>query len=216
MNYARIYNQIIERRLNIPFKGYVEEHHIVPVSLGGSNSKDNLVKLTAREHFVCHWLLVKMYKGCKISYYKMLKAFNMMLVAHTNKQDRYCKITSRIFEIYRKDLANSLSFTQQGTNNSQFGTKWICNTKRKINKKILTTDPVPSGWEYGRNKWVIKEKPPKKIPNRRYKNGYQVIVEGKTFDSISQAADYLKIGHETARMRFKSNAFPTYIILKKD
>lgn len=215
MNYARIYNRIIENRLISPFSGYTEEHHIVPVSLGGSNSKDNLVKLTAREHFICHWLLVKMYKGCKISYYKMLKAFNMMLVAHTNKQDRYCKMTSRLFEIYRKDLAKSLSFTQQGENNSQFGTKWICNIKRKINKKISVSDSLPDGWEYGRNKWIIKDKPSKKTPERRYKNGYQVMAEGKVFDSISQAADYLKIGHETARMRFKSKSFPTYIILEE-
>ena len=33
---------------------YYENHHILPKSLGGDNSKDNLVNLTAREHFICH------------------------------------------------------------------------------------------------------------------------------------------------------------------
>lgn len=36
---------------------YTEKHHIVPRSLGGNNSASNLVKLTAKEHFVCHRLL---------------------------------------------------------------------------------------------------------------------------------------------------------------
>jgi len=39
---------------------YTEKHHIIPRSMGGDNNADNLVKLTAREHFVCHLLLVKM------------------------------------------------------------------------------------------------------------------------------------------------------------
>ncbi len=215
MNYARIYYQIIDRRMTNPVAGYAEKHHIVPVSLGGSDSKDNLVLLSAREHFICHWLLVKMYKGYKPSYYKMLKAFNMMLFAHSGVQDRYYKTTSRLFDIYRKDLALSQSFTQQGENNSQFGTRWICNRKQQVNKKILKSDPLPDGWEFGRNKWVTKEKPVKETQTRLYKNGFKVIVDGKIYDSISQAADFLKIGHETARMRFKSNSFPSYIIIKE-
>lgn len=39
----------------------VEIHHIIPKCLGGTNTKDNLVKLTPEEHFVAHQLLVKIY-----------------------------------------------------------------------------------------------------------------------------------------------------------
>lgn len=42
---------------------YYEKHHIIPKSCGGSNSKENLVSLTAREHFICHLLLPKMLIG---------------------------------------------------------------------------------------------------------------------------------------------------------
>jgi len=38
--------------------GY-EIHHIIPKSLGGSDNKENLVLLTAREHYIAHWLLYK-------------------------------------------------------------------------------------------------------------------------------------------------------------
>ena len=41
----------------------VEKHHIIPKSLGGNNSKNNLVNLSYREHFLCHWLLIKMTDG---------------------------------------------------------------------------------------------------------------------------------------------------------
>jgi len=41
----------------------VEKHHIIPKSLGRSNRKENIVCLTPKEHFVCHWLLTKMTFG---------------------------------------------------------------------------------------------------------------------------------------------------------
>jgi hypothetical protein len=51
---------------------YTEKHHIIPKSLGGSNLKNNLVRLTAREHFICHLLLTKITFG--EHRYKMLSA----------------------------------------------------------------------------------------------------------------------------------------------
>lgn len=65
MNYEKVYNQIIDRaRLEIRIKYkdvYYETHHIIPKCMGGNNDKENLVDLTAREHFICHWLLVRLY-----------------------------------------------------------------------------------------------------------------------------------------------------------
>lgn len=80
MNYSKIYFSIIENRKNNPYEGYVECHHIVPKSLGGTDEKSNLVNLSAREHFICHLLLAKMYSEGTINYHKMVKAFMMMLV----------------------------------------------------------------------------------------------------------------------------------------
>lgn len=36
---------------------YYERHHIVMKSMGGEDSEENIVYLTAREHFIAHWLL---------------------------------------------------------------------------------------------------------------------------------------------------------------
>ena len=59
--YTRWYYSIIDRAKSRPKNnGYVERHHIIPKSLGGSNNKENIVSLTAREHFLVHLLLVRM------------------------------------------------------------------------------------------------------------------------------------------------------------
>ena len=61
MDYQKIYNQIIERAKNRILECYKEKHHIVPKCLGGDNNENNLVELTAREHFLCHMLLCEIY-----------------------------------------------------------------------------------------------------------------------------------------------------------
>lgn len=59
--YTKWYFSIINKpRTNIHI---TEKHHIIPKSLGGSNRKENIVCLTPKEHFVCHWLLTKMTFG---------------------------------------------------------------------------------------------------------------------------------------------------------
>ena len=65
MNYQWHYDQLmITRKSRIPEKGqYYERHHIIPKSLGGDNSSENLVTLTAREHFLAHWLLWRIHRN---------------------------------------------------------------------------------------------------------------------------------------------------------
>lgn len=75
---------------------YYEKHHVVPKSLNGNNSKDNLVNLTAREHFICHLLLTKITEGQNKS--KMVHALWMMAFVKNKDQTNRHKISSRQFE----------------------------------------------------------------------------------------------------------------------
>ena len=61
MNYKIIHDNIIKKAKNRVLDGYYEEHHILPKSMGGNDNSDNLVKLTAKEHFIIHKLLVEIY-----------------------------------------------------------------------------------------------------------------------------------------------------------
>lgn len=154
MNYIKLYESIIEKRkLHIP-TGYVEEHHIIPRCLGGADDKDNLVKLTAKEHFICHLLLTKMYHINTIEYYKMCHAFLMMLVkGNGHKENRY--ITSRKYEKLKVSFSERMSVLQSGKSNSQYGTMWIFNPLMEENKKIGKYEIIESGWYKGRiNNWI--------------------------------------------------------------
>lgn len=102
MNYHAIYYQIISQAQKRVCNAdtYYEKHHILPQCLGGTNDVNNLVKLTAREHFICHMLLVKMYSGHARR--KMLYALNGM-----QRNNQYQKRnTSRLYEYFRKEFSN--------------------------------------------------------------------------------------------------------------
>lgn len=122
--YYRWYWQIISNALiRNALSGYAELHHIIPKSLGGSNSSKNLVNLTAREHFVCHWLLTK----CVIyNVEKMKYALWLMATTENSLQQRY-KITPKKYEIIKKSLAETFS-------NQHTGKKLSEETKRKISE----------------------------------------------------------------------------------
>jgi len=60
--------------------GYCEKHHIIPRCLGGQDGL-NIVKLSARQHYVCHRLLVKMTAGK--AQRQMIHAIWMLANRHT-------------------------------------------------------------------------------------------------------------------------------------
>ena len=104
---------------------YYESHHIIPKSLGGTNDKNNLVDLTAREHFICHFLLTKFTTG--ESRYKMIYACQGMKRSR-NYQDRY--INSRLYEVIKKEAAKIQSEKFLGKKLSQ-------EHKDKISQKLI-------------------------------------------------------------------------------
>jgi hypothetical protein len=121
--YTRWYNQIVARAQNrvTTNNGYTEVHHIIPRSLGGNNSKDNLVNLSGREHFIAHWLLTKMVIDTKQKY-QMWNAFSCMLYREKPGQKRY-KVSSRIFESVKIAGAKIKSERFKGKGNPMFGLK---------------------------------------------------------------------------------------------
>lgn len=156
MNYQRIYDDLITyRKANEP-KGYAEWHHIQMRSLSGSDDESNIVKLTAREHYVTHLLLHKIL-DCKESAY----ALWMMQCKSSNHDDRPAIKSSRMYEWARKEFTKYISrnnkIASKGERNSQYGTRWICSIELRENRKISKTDMIPAGWISGRNQWKLKQ-----------------------------------------------------------
>lgn len=100
--YTAWYNNIIQRAKGRILKPPYEKHHVVPKSLGGSNLKENMVRLTAHEHFVCHLLLTKMVEGQNRE--KMIYAAWSMANLENQNQQRY-KITGKMYSILRQEYS---------------------------------------------------------------------------------------------------------------
>jgi len=98
--YTRCYYNIIQRAKIRILKSPYERHHIIPRSLGGNNFKENIVKLTAHEHFVCHLLLTKMIEGKYKE--KMVYAAWAMANQENQNQQRH-KVTGKIYSILRQE-----------------------------------------------------------------------------------------------------------------
>lgn len=107
MNYKRIYDCIIERSKRRSFSWkktdkYFERHHIIPKCFGGSNKKQNLTMLTAKEHYVCHHLLWKIYddKRMALAFHKMKSVNNKSRQLERN----FC-LSPKEYEKLRIDIA---------------------------------------------------------------------------------------------------------------
>ena len=156
MNYQRIYNSIINFRKSNHPTGYRERHHIIPRSIGGTDHSSNLVYLTAREHFVCHYLLTRIYEEGSTEWRKMNHAF-MIMKGDSKNQERY--YNGRLYESRRKHFSKIMSAEQSGKKNSQFGSRWIHHKQDQKNKKVRIDFPLPPGWEEGRIlKWNKSKK----------------------------------------------------------
>lgn len=121
--YLAVYLKIVNRAVNenrSKGTGYYEDHHILPRSLGGNNQKSNRVLLTAKEHYVCHRLLVKFTTGQ--DKYKMKWALDYM-------GKRYLHLGVQSAAKYERDrLANRMI----GVSHPRYGKK---DTKDQIERK---------------------------------------------------------------------------------
>lgn len=132
MNYLQHYIKLIRRALSYRNDlGYTEKHHVFPKSIFGENK--TIVVLTAREHYIAHALLEKIFiKRYGIDNHKtkkMIHAFFMMNVIKGNGQERYNN--SRLFEHSKLRFIERMS----GENSPMYGKKRIFTERHLLNMK---------------------------------------------------------------------------------
>lgn len=110
MNHKKVYDALIQKRREhqVPETEYAENHHIIPKSEGGSDDNDNLIRLTAREHYIAHLLLAKIYNDNK-----MFCALTCM--SRTNDQmERRFNFNSRLYELLKRRRSETMSKLMKG------------------------------------------------------------------------------------------------------
>lgn len=162
--YHDLYFRIIEKARNriLPTDCYREKHHIVPKSLGGSNSNSNLVELTYKEHRICHKLLVKFTTGKNRS--KMAFSLLFFKIDERTKR-RLAKYFSEYYSLFTvitdgnidkkwpKDKSVPIGFrigmspaTVKKHGDGNKGKKWITNG---VESRQPKDGYLPEGWYYG-------------------------------------------------------------------
>jgi len=114
------------------FEGYTEKHHIIPDSFyiknrkykkeikknleykstgwleGNPNSKENYIKISARIHFLAHYMLWRAYRTSE-----MAAAF-MFMKGNVQNNERYWKINSKAYEKLKITMAEACSKRMTG------------------------------------------------------------------------------------------------------
>ena len=104
--YYNWYYKLINKAKKRIITGYTETHHIIPKSLGGQDILDNMVELTAREHFIAHLCLVKMTKGSEQR--SMIKAAYSIINWKNKSQARIFKVNNRVYETLKTQHSENM------------------------------------------------------------------------------------------------------------
>jgi len=219
--YTTWYFNIINRAKKRHMESYAEKHHIIPKSLGGNDSSYNLVKLTPREHYICHMLLVRMLTGKQRG--KMLQAIWFM----SNKKSTTKHIpNSRLYEQIRNEYI-SYRKTQSSHMKDKKHTE---ETKKLIGERTKNTHKGQIAWNAGLTKnsddrvaqMYINRKPHdtwkenfRKTPERESKRLKSivkpVVINEVEYFSAKEACKILdNIKYTTLIKRIESNNFPNY------
>jgi len=129
MNYSKLYESLIfDARNNPKHDPYKETHHIVPLCMGGLDVKSNLVKLTARQHYLAHWLLYKIHKTTKL-----VHAWHSMSRIGVGQESR--NVNSQLFQYCKKERSGLLSEQYSGEGNNFYGKSHSDETKKLLSDK---------------------------------------------------------------------------------
>ena len=166
-HYAR-YEKFIGCLKERSVDGYYELHHIVPRSLGGSDDKSNLVALTARQHFVAHWMLARAMGGSAARAFFMMSNFGKYGTVNSTTYEKARKEYSKQVSRQMQEKPNVPEFTEEhreklrqaklgkkqtaehraNTGKAQIGRKLSEETKRKISESKRGIATRGSGWKH--------------------------------------------------------------------
>lgn len=177
MNYRKVYDDLInnaklKNRIKLDKNDqnyiYYESHHIIPKCIGGKD-KNNLVLLTAKEHYLAHKLLVRIYngdRGIALAYHRMT----------FDKKNNYY-ISSRDYE-FAKKLISTISCsieTRKKQSDKKIGGEAPIKGRKVISKNGKRKYVYPNEISnYVKEGWIFKIFKPKE-PYKHSKDTKELI-----------------------------------------
>jgi len=158
--YRKWYDNIITNARTRHTTGYVEKHHIIPRSLGGSDSESNIVSLSAREHVVCHMILTRITSG----HHQVLMKFALGKFIQTALgQERY--FTSWEYKKIREAISQA-----------RIGRKHSDDTRKKMSAKRKGRAPWNKGIKQGPHSEESNKKRSETLAGKKKPEGFGLKI----------------------------------------
>lgn len=194
MNYKKIYEHLMDKAKQRNLENvYFENHHIKPKCIGGNDFTENLVKLTAKEHYMAHHLLIKIYKNTEF-YGKLICAFRFMSVDSHNGNRIHLKDYEYIRRLYSENhpMKDKNISKKVGIGVKKFHKKLSKEEKKEFGQKISK----------GLRKYFDELSEEDKIKiSQKMKNLQNDIIKNKRKNSIIRY--YLNENKEQKKERLK-------------
>lgn len=173
MNYLNIYHRLVKNRQEnlLSTSEYGENHHIIPVCMGGSNEDVNIVRLTAKEHYVAHHLLWRQYKTSKLAH-----AWFCMMRQSDNQNRTF---SANQYEKCRLAHVDAMKETMVGEGNHFYGHKHSEESLQKMRDKKIGKKLSPET----KLKMSIARKGIPKSEDHKIKIGRKGLVMLKNFST---------------------------------
>lgn len=225
MNYKKIYENLISKAKSRILDGeYTEKHHIIPLCIGGLDNSENLAVLTAREHYVAHKLLVKIYPNSKPLNLTLFMFFSTRKIKYSSRDynknkelfsqnmkinnpmfnknivAKKVKNTPNFIKFFQTPLGKEISSKRMRSENHPMKNKESVLKKietQKKNGKPLSWTQTENGRRYFSDKFSSEEHPLRKNPE----NGRTAFcVEVTTIDGSILNFNMLKLFCEYFRI----------------
>lgn len=218
---------------------YIERHHICPKSKDlfpeYENFKiypENLVKLTARQHFLAHWILHKAF-NTKTTH----DAFWMMCHAKDKRQQRFYKLNSNSYKLLKEERSKFVSMQMSENNPSKqekvkekrriaalgnmYGKSNKGKTRNEEQRRKMSESRKGKSSSTEKHKTSVTESNKKRILEGKCTINFAIeaskvkcFCEGIIYDSITQAQKHYK-GIKLVN-RLDNPKYPEFYRIKKD
>jgi hypothetical protein len=184
MDYFKHYERLIQKRKRailekrMHFESlYTESHHIFPICKGGPDVSENKVRLTAREHFLAHLLLVKMYP----EHQGLLYAANWMSNNKKYGSRKYTWLKEK-FSILNSEKKKGISLSEDHCNNISNSLKGYKKSNEHLKRIGESKKDIPLSDEH-------RQKLSKDIPisYERHEKMFGRIFSKESLEKMSKA-----------------------------
>lgn len=205
MDYIKHYRNLIESRIKLSRSkkdgNYYEKHHIIPKCLGGSNRKENLILLTAKEHFIAHLLLHYARPHSKSLAYGLWCLCTMSNGYKLKSSRLFSYLRERVLTDFNpsKKEENKIKSSERMTKNNPM--KGKISPNRGIDVSSLYGDKISKGlkkyFKNNLNGFANKQHSQVSIDKMKANNkmSKKVIIDNIIYDSIQDASIKLNIGY---------------------